>query len=257
MVVLRNNFEGGPDGTTITTGNSNQTGAQNAFNIVNSSGTGAILKYTSSAVAALSRPTAEYVMQMQTGSTYTTPNVRWTSAMGDQTQVWMRWYTYFTSVGSSANNLTVASIDIFDAPGVMIGLRATSTPYCLYSDFVGGGSPVYMTSTPIVSNTWYRVEFRATCTFSSDTADLYLYADDNADGDTYDDHISITGQFSNTHADGVSLGNNQSTGGQTNIPATYYSGWEVNTTGYPGPAPFRAGKGVPGILTNPICIHTT
>jgi hypothetical protein len=42
----------------------------------------------------------------------------------------------------------------------------------------------------------------------------------------------------------------------SNQTATTHSGWGMSTTDWLGPLPFRPGKGVPGIMSSPIAVHT-
>jgi hypothetical protein len=107
------------------------------------------------------------------------------------------------------------------------------------------------------ASTWYRVEFHTLLSSSTTgVADLYIYEGNASDGVTPTASLNLTGQnYGTTTIDTCSLGEDVIY--QTNTPNTYFSNWEVNDTGYPGPAPFRQGLGSPsGNLTNPIAIHT-
>jgi hypothetical protein len=254
-----NNFSGGPDGTTVTTSNSGQYG-DNAFNSTNSSGN--TLQFASVALNNLNRPTAEYTLRMQTGSSAFNPYVMWSSAtLGTQSQMWTRFYAYFSTVATNSTNLCLmwfssgGSIDTSS-----LWLRTSATPYYLYVQASNSaGATQTMMSTPLGTSQWIRVEFTSTPSQSySGINDLYLYQGNDTDTSNYTDHVTQTGLFtSSTTFDTMQLG--QSTnfgGGQANTPAVYFSNLEVNNTGFPGPAPFRQGQGSPpGNLTNPIAYH--
>lgn len=259
MVVARNNFSGGPDGTTITTSNSGQYGDA-LFDVANSSGTGNVLQFANTGAAALSRPTAEYVMHMKTGSTGVNPSVAWNSnTISNDVQYWTRFYAYFSAVGGNATDLCLfwfSSSGSVDCASVW--LRNTATPYCLYIK-AGSGTKTYMSSTPLNSGEWIRVEFRATANIISGSSDLYLYQGPDTDGVNYTDTVSQTSQnYQTNNINYAMLGQAIAFGGQANTPDVYFSGWEVNNTGYPGPAPFRQGLGVPmNNQPNPVAIHMT
>src|SRR5207245_994010 len=260
MVALRNNFEGGPDGTTITVGNSNQAGTQNPFDLVTLSGTGAVLQYTNVAANNLNRPTAEYVMQMSSGSSTGNMYCRYTAGLGSAHEVWMRFYVFFSSISTNATDLNLCQLRGAGVQQVGVWLRTSTTPYCLQINNNFHVVTTNMTSTPIVAGVWHRVEFHVLSGGSGSgttgSSNLFLYADPDSDSNTYTDTISQTSQdyWQNT-ADGFTLG--QDYNARANTAATYLSNWEINTTGYPGPAPFRAGLGSPsGNLANPVAIHS-
>jgi hypothetical protein len=84
---------------------------------------------------------------------------------------------------------------------------------------------------------------------------MLFYADPGADGITVTDTINQTGNYTGAIVSNFGLG--FSTTHTQTVPTTYYSNWQLNTTGFPGPAPFRQGLGSPmGNLPNPIAIHS-
>jgi hypothetical protein len=266
MTTLQNNFEGGPDGTTMTVGNSNQSGTQDPFDFARAAGGGVLLQYASANLAGLNRPTAEYVMKISTGSgTATTfPGVGWTSSFGTLSELWARFYVYFTSTATNTNNdlgllsmYTAASI----GHGVSVVMGTGTSPNPVLNHFYIYNHNTSLTS--IIStlsrsaSTWYRVEFHAIFASSATgVADLYIYEGNASDDVTPTASLNLTGQnYGTTSIDTCSLGEDVIY--QANTPNTYFSNWELNNTGYPGPAPFRQGLGSPsGNLTNPIAIHT-
>jgi hypothetical protein len=254
MTRLINNFEGGPDGTTLTVANSDQSGTQDAFDALDSSGTGNVLKFMSA--VNLARPTAEYVLHIATGSTINVyPDVRWEASMGAQSQIWTRFYVYLTSVSANVRDLNLFSAwTSATSNGVGVYIQNSGSPLSFAILNFKTSAISYM-PTVITAGTWHRVEFRATMSATVGSADLTYYSGDNVDTTTPTDTVSITGQnFGASTANRFALGPDWSY--QANTPDTYLSSWELNNTGYPGPAPFRAGKGVPGVLTNPMAIHS-
>lgn len=255
MTRLINNFEGGPDGTTITVANSDQTGTENAFDNLDSSGTGNVLKFKSAAT--LNRPTAEYVMRIATGSTINVyPDVRWETSMGAQSQIWTRFYVYFTSITSNLRDLNLFTAwTSATTNGVGVYIQNSGAPISFAILNLKTGVITYM-PTVITAGAWHRVEFRATLSATVGSADLTYYSGDSVDSEDATDTVSITGQnFGSATANRFTLGPDWSY--QANMLDTYLSNWELNNTGYPGPAPFRQGLGYPtGNLTNsvaPIC----
>jgi hypothetical protein len=255
MTVLRNNFEGGPHGTVISTSNSGQYG-DNAFNAVDSVGTGQVNQFTSVDVAGLNRPTAEFVYEISTGSTINTPWVQWSTSMGSQTQIWTRFYVYFATLSTTPSNninlFTVGSTFGYDI--VSVSVRSTTSPFYfrIVNEWAGTGTTLGTVS--VTAGKWHRIEFRATIG-GTGSADLFYYGEDAVDSPDYTDSVSQSGQdYGTDPADRFRLG--QSVIGLANLPTTRFSNWELNNTGYPGPAPFRAGRGVPaGNMTNPIAPH--
>lgn len=255
MTRLINNFEGGPDGTTVTVANSDQAGTEDAFDVVDSSGTGNVLKFKSAAT--LNRPTAEYVLRIATGSTINVyPDVRWETSMGAQSQIWTRFYLYLTSVSSNLRDLNLFSAwTSATTNGVAVYVQNSGTPSPLAIFNYKAGVSTFM-ATPITAGAWHRVEFRVTMSTTIGSADLTYYSGDNVDTMTPTETLSLAGQnFGASTANRFALGPDVSY--QANTPDTYLSNWELNNTDYPGPAPFRQGLGYPtGNLTNsvaPIC----
>lgn len=240
MTRLVNNFEGGPDGTDISVANSNQTNTQNAFDSVSvNSGT---LQYQKR----LDRPTAEYVMHASTGGSANEEAVTWSTSMGAKSNIWFRVYVYY-DVGTVW-------------PGSLVIFRALSGATPCFWVGVGSGS-LFITdgstangvysALPVQLGTWFRIECRVQFSATVGNADLMYFTD--ADSDTPADIVSCTNyNLGAPTADTFRFGYAFAA---STLPNVYMSGLELNDIDYPGPAPFRAGKGVPGILTNPIAIH--
>jgi hypothetical protein len=254
MTVLRNNFAGGPDGTTISTSNSGQQG-DNVFDVVSSVGTGQVTRFTNVGAANLSRPTAEYVLEISTGSTANTPYVGWTSSMGTLTQVWARFYFYITSISSGGTDIKLFSIVNSSLGSVVsFAIDRVTTPYVFSINNDWSGTASSLGSSPVVTGQWARVEMHAVLGSSGASAELYYYGGNNVDTPVYTDYVSLTGQNFTANADSYYLGH--SSPALANIPTIYLSNWELNNYGYPGPAPFRQGLGVPmNNQPNPVAHH--
>jgi hypothetical protein len=246
MVRLKNNFDTGPDGTTITTSNSGLIPGNDGFNIVGGSGAGSVTQYSS----AFSRQTAAYTAHLATAAVSSAPCVGWSTSMGSQSQIWFREYVMWTAYPSGITALTIFECDngsVYNAFVVLQGttgiLTVQNGPQTVTSDFTN----------PVALNQWYRLECRFQ--FSTTTGNWEAQLFDAADSDTPLETISASGwnlgaASSNSFVFGYAFG-------RTNQPDMYISGLELNNTGYPGPAPFRQGLGSPmGNLANPIAVHS-
>jgi hypothetical protein len=255
MTYIHHNFDGGPQGTTITLANSAQVPGNNPFDVV-ATGTGLLMQYLAGQG---SRPTAEFICAMQTTASSARPLVAWTTTVGNLTELWTRFYFLATSVYSSnAQDLNLFAAANASGTGPGVWLQTSQSPFVLMiKESTGSASDVAMT-TPIAINVWHRIEFHAIMGAGTGSADLFLYTDPNADVDlpNYTETISQTSAaYGAPPANQYILGQGQST--QKNMPPTYFSNWAISDVGYLGPAPFRQGLGSPmGNLPNPIAIHS-
>lgn len=263
MVWAQNNFNGGPAGTDITTANSGQDGDV-PFDVIGSnSSVGNIVQFASVDANSLNRPTAEYVMKHQRGTDTVTSYSAclWSTTVGVLPEVWARFYVYFTEVTTplhTDNSLELCAFNLSSGfpTGIAMALanKNTTTAYIALTNLKTGAF-AQATTVPVSINEWLRIEVH--CIFANgpnSSAEAYLYAGDDVDTTTYSDSISMTGENTGqSAAEAFSIG--QGNAMQINSGPAYFSNWVVTDEGFPGPAPFRAGKGVPGILTNPIAIH--
>jgi hypothetical protein len=251
VTVLRNNFDGGPDGTVITTANSGQVPGNDAFDFVQPQGSGMSMQFASA--AALGRATAEYVMNIATAATSGQLNVIWSTSMGSQTQVWWRYYMYLVALPTAtANNPTIFEMDNGAAyGGVLLINKATNSLRVVTGS---GATSTFATGAVALSaGRWYRIEGRYQAgTGTSGSCDVRLF--DEPDDDTPAETISLSGvNMGTTSANSFTFG---WIFNDVNYPHMYMSGLELNNTDWPGPAPPRLGKGTPaGNLTNPVAIH--
>jgi hypothetical protein len=249
MTLNNNNFNGGPDGTTISSSNSGQYG-DTPF--IGAAATGGVLQFTSSAL--LNRPTAEFVALFSTNSSGSPVYFYWALTA---TQVWMRVYILFTSVPTTAT-VDPCLFTMRSATVIRLGvyLRTSTSPNTFYLKNQNTGLVTDMGPLTISTNKWCRLEFRGLLSTTVGSADLRYYGDDDVDTNNITASCSQTGQnYNSTSATNMMIG--EISGATPNIPSMYYSNWQVNTTDWPGPAPFRQGLGAPsGNLTNPIAIHS-
>jgi hypothetical protein len=253
-MLLNNNFNGGPDGTAITTGNTGQFG-DDAFNVINPAGAGGAFAFADCGVNNLPRPTAQYALKVATGGgAIQQPYAAWTTSMGTQTNVYARFYLWFSSVGATTHDQDLLQLYV---PGVLVNvsvyLLSTASPIVL--GLINYASATTKASVTPVAGQWNRVEFFANVNGASSTGTLRLYAGDDVDTDNITDTATQTAaNYGSASTSGIALGQ---LGGTTDaFPPIYVSNWQVNNTGWPGPAPFRQGLGTPsGNLTNPVAIH--
>jgi hypothetical protein len=243
VTVLRNNFDGGPDGTTLTAANSGQVPGNDAFNSVTTKTASNIIQYTDA--SGLDRQTAEYVLECST-SAVAQANCAWTTSMGSQTQIWLRLYFYMTATPTT-NDMCIFESDNGSAYAGCIYVEATTNK--MYVSRANTGALLTMT-TPAPLNKWLRIEAWFSFSTTAGDAELRLYTD--ADSDAASETISLGTAWVTNNANAFAFGQPFATG---NKPTTYFSGLELNNTGWPGPAPFKV-KGVPGIQPSPVAVHS-
>lgn len=248
MTVLRNNFSTGPDGTDITAANSG-TGEDDPFDTYNNVGTsGRVLKYKTA--DGLLRPTAEFVMRAETGATAGAENVVWYTTMGTQSQFWMRAYVYFSVLPNNAiSPLFFQAIDLGSGTTrADLGVFSQDGTGRLFSEYLGGG--VVYTTSAVAAGAWWRVEARFQTSSTVGNAEIRYFED--ADSDEPTETLS----FSNANMGGptASYWGFGYTVSDANLETLYMSGIALSSEGWIGPAPFRPGKGVPGVLSTPIAV---
>jgi hypothetical protein len=252
MPTLRHNFDGGPSGTQLTVANSGQVPGNDAFQVVSPTGSGCIVQYQDAAL--LGRPTAEFVLKTETGAVATDNAVIWNTAMGSQSQVWWRQYIMLTElpVTSGASlNMPIFECDNGAVYCALVYVRRTTGLLA----FVDDPTPVVniATTNALPLNAWARIECRIQFSTTVGNFDLNLYLE--PDSDTPTETISGTGlNLSAATANSFCFGSAFSDSFKA---LTYFSGLELNNTGWPGPAPWRSGKGAPNRnLSNCVAIHT-
>lgn len=253
MTVLNNNWNGGPDLATLTTSNSGQF-SDNAFDVTGNPVSGTVQQFINAARAGLARPTATFVYGQSTGTTADNPYVQWDASMGSQTTTYIRFYMYITSMFSGADlpifgigsNSVIADI-------LWISLRTSTTPVLWILRNVHASTQV-LGSVTVVAGQWSRMELQFTASSTTTgSATLRCYAGTDVDTTNVTDTISATSQnYGAATADWWYCGMANSV---ANVPTIYYSGFQVNNTGLPGPAPWRY-KAVPGMLSPYLAPHS-
>lgn len=247
---LYNNFNGGPDGAAMTTSNTNQLG-DNGFDLVQAS-TGSTLAFADAGVAGLNRPTAAFCMRTATPGSGDTAYVAWTSGIGTQTELWVRVYIQWSSLASTSTNRLLFGVYSSFSRKLSLLLRTSASPFTL--QLQDSASAFATMSTAITAGTWNRIELHMNAT--TDTAELYLFANTAVDNDLSDYTEMITqssvnyGTTVNQFFLGMPVSYNEVT------TSCYFSGLGVNNTGLMGPAPFRGQLGWPGNFAQPTAIHS-
>jgi hypothetical protein len=247
MTTLRNNFDGGPNSTVLTVANSDQVPINDAFDVVSTQGSGATLQYRDA--SALDRGTAEFVLHCATTGTAASEGVSWSTSMGTQTQIWLRFYLRMPILPAGAGlNPSIFECDNGVAFTGSIDIQPNTGLVKIWN---GPGTVSAVASNSLVADEWCRIEAHFTYSTTAGSAELRLYLE--ADSDTETESISWSGSNS-----GAANSNSFAFGypfSRANQPTIYLSGLELNNVGWPGPAPYKV-KGVPGIQPSPVAIHT-
>ena len=244
MTVLNNNFNGGPDLAALSTSNSGQQG-DNAFDVTGNQSAGTVQQFIDVNRSGLNRPTAQFVYGQSTGTTADNPYVQWDAAMGSQGTTYMRFYIYITSFITGVD-LPIFGIGSNSTLSDMcwISLRTSTTPVVWLLRNVNS-STQSLGSVTVSTGQWTRLELRFTAGSGTGSAQLNYYSGTDVDTTNITDTISVSAQnYGATTASWWYCGMANSV---ANCPTIYYSGWQLNNTGLPGPAPWRF-KAVPGTL---------
>ena len=254
MPTLRNNFLGTP-GVTLSTTNTG--GEGNAFDLINAAGTsGTVIAFASA--SALNRQTAESVMSYSTANTSSAPSAIWTTSLGTQSEVWVRFYVMTTAVPSAQSSLGPPywfHLAYNSAPLVSVGAQDVSpyVPLVVTYAAQGGEAQHAMSGSAVPTNQWMRFELHARTTSTGGVVEAEYYAPAVSDDTTPTTTATINLNFPENAVDMYMVGQGIS---RKNIDTTYISGFAIGTDGWFGPAPFRLGKGAPNMnLTNPVATH--
>lgn len=147
-ILLLNTAEGGTSGVTATSANTGGASGS-AFNAV-TVGAGATLAFDSTHYA---HGSLSY--KIATGASGVACDLDWSqSALGTQTQIWFRFYLYFTAIPVNTHRI----FEITQVPsGTACGGLLVNTAGNLYM-VNGAGSPVITSTQKIPLNQWFRVE---------------------------------------------------------------------------------------------------
>lgn len=156
-ILLQNNLDVGPAATTISVTNSDDNG-DDPFDVVDSSGSGAVCRY----VDAVNRPTAAFVAEFATGNSSRSPSCEWTTALGQQTHFWTRFYIRYNT------NPTFNSPFLVTSQGATlissIGITGTTPYYYMVKDEIEGFADTFHPAGPtspgvtLTLGEWVRIE---------------------------------------------------------------------------------------------------
>lgn len=222
MAQLSNTFEGGSNGTTITTGNSGGVSGD-AFNLINidAPGSGGAITFDNTHVHSGSLA-AKFLTPSVSGFEY----VEWDPAAA--TNFFGRFYIYpaqsfiggdwIFDGGSGGADKAVIAMDGSDRVTIVdasITVKATST-------------------SSMTINAWNRIEFHVVCSTTVGTMEVKMFWGANCDGTTPDETLNAsslnTGASINQHLFGMI-----DTGGHNNASA-WFDDVVMNASAYPGPA---------------------
>jgi hypothetical protein len=249
VTVLRNNFDGGTDGLDITASNSGSGG--NPFDGIFKSGSG-IVKYASAST--LERPTSEYVARIGTGTPEGQALAYWFSSMGSQSQIWLRFYARYSALPDATETgfqypAIFTAANGSDIPMVKIGIKTVTHEVFVVN---GPATSTMTTSGSISLDKWFRIEARIQ--FSSTTGNGEVRWYDDADSDVYAEQLTFSSW--NLQGSAAAIYYYGCIDFLEDLEDVYLASMELNNEGWPGPAPFRQGRGVPsGNLTNSVAIH--
>ena len=168
MTTLTNSFEGGTNGTALSTGNTGG-GSGNAFDAVNTTGSGSGIAF-STAQAMHGTVSAKLTYASGVSSNV---YASWTTSMGAQAQAWFRFYIYITAHPSV--NLRIWQSDISGSTLCSALFLTTSGTLA----FNASGSTAFTTTAAVPLNTWYRLEGYCTGSTSAGQVSLSMYAGDS------------------------------------------------------------------------------
>jgi hypothetical protein len=216
----QNTFEGGSDGTTISTANSGGASGQ-AFDIA-SAGTGTTLAYEAD------RPAhGSLGMLVATGATAATATVGWTVASLPTTQQW--WHRFYWEL--TAAPATTQRIARFAADGTLAAaLRVNASRQLQIADAANVGQGTMTTA--ITVNSRVRVEWRVLGHATAGEIEVRLWLTPDSTG-AADETLLVTAL--NTFG-----AVNQVEGGwltaSTNVPAAYWDDFAASNITWVGPA---------------------
>lgn len=218
MVDIRNNFEGGTSGVTVTVANSGGVSGT-ALDLVNI-GTGATCAYDNTRAHG-----GTLAVKMATGATAATTFIEWKTGVGTLTTMWGRAYIYMTANLLGQSRLFEARSATLVAGTVRIETTGKIT--------AGGTTGTAVTTVAAVAlNQWVRVEWKMIASATVGQVEIKLF--NNADSVTPTETVTSAATL-NTKAtfDEYKFGPSASV-------ATFGPAWlddiGISPTGYMGPA---------------------
>lgn len=162
-VNLTNIFEGGTNGTTVTTGNSGGTSGS-AFDVV-VTGTGTTLTFDNTHTAH-----GSLALELATGVSAQSPYVSWTTTLGTVNTLWFREYLYITA--NPASPFRIATF-LGGASSLCGYVQVLASGKLQFVNAAGAG--IFTTTNTVPLNAWFRVEGFITGSSSVGQVELKLY----------------------------------------------------------------------------------
>jgi hypothetical protein len=218
MPLLTNSFEGGTNTVTISAANSGGASGT-AFDVV-TIGTGATATFDTAHAAH-----GTLAGNITTTATSSQDFLSWTTAMGTQTQVWLRVYCYFTANPGVGLNLYRS----LATAALSAGLQLTATGKLRSLD--SAGATVQTMTNSVALNAWFRVEamILTSATVGQVEVKLFNTPDSTTPTETITSSANLnTGANMNTYR----FGNTVSA---ANMGPFWMDDLGLSTTGYIGP----------------------
>jgi hypothetical protein len=238
-MLLSNNLDVGPDSTTITTALSDDL-ADTPFDSVSSAGTGVVCVYRT----AVNRPTARgFVGEFSTGNGNgaNTPSCTWSTAFGQQTHIYSRFYLKFNAAPLSGADSPIFLLQHGAANLFSFGVSAANNLNFRIKEYISSGGTTDLNVYTIELGVWIRVELEAYVIDPGTPAEqwgmnAYLFTGDMVDTDTVVDSngIGASGFPNQSFMDTVSIGYPVA---HKNYTAVQIAGWVVSDAGFIGAAP--------------------
>lgn len=235
MTVLTNSFEGGTNGTTLTTANSGGASG-NAFDAVTNTGTNAvdIFDNTVAAHGTLS-------CKVATGTSSVQSLNRWSTSMGTVTQVWFRMYLYFTAFPTAVTRVMGYATSGGTTCGI-VGVAATTGKVNFFN---ASGSAIITTANAVPLNAWCRVEGFLIGSATVGQMQLKLFT--TPDSQTPTEMLTSTAAQNTTGAPGLySFG---IISNAANLGPFWMDDIGISSTGYLGPAGTPTGPNGGGFMS--------
>lgn len=218
-MLLKNNAEGGTNGTTVTTGNSGGASGDPWDAVFLSNGAGTVVYDTAQSAH------GGLAIRQSTGATADSIQLQWAASLGAPTRVYGRVYYRFSSLSLTLDVLRVRS----NLANQIARIGVTTAGLVQLRN---GANTVVATSTAVLAvNTWYRFEFDWR-PGGSVTNTVLVYAGDAA---APLDTLSATSSYSTDASCGeFHLGNLSS---QANVGARWFDDIAITDVGPVGPVP--------------------
>lgn len=219
VVQATNNFEGGTQGTTLSTSNTGGTSG-NVFDAINTGTGGATLAFDNTHSAH-----GSFSCQIATTTPAATPLAIWTNnTFGTSNQVWYRQYLYLT--GNPASPIRPVAFRSNGSLAAAIGISATGK-----LQLINTGNSVTTTFTNAIPlNQWFRIEGYVVGNASTGVINCSLYASEDSTAATETE--TSTGQNTNGVLSQYWFGEQVSL---TNVPSFWMDDLGVSTYAPLGP----------------------